>query len=431
MLDTGVRYVAATLFAHRDEGLWLNDPLASGLLAERLADLCRGFEDKRVLCAVNTPALAERLQALGVETVLAEDAPPAASPWVPEGIAALAGRIHPDAGVAAIDLRCLSLKNHHLERLIEAWDGESVQTYAYRPSDNPCQLKRFVQVRGVGHLVLFEDWGREGAVRFARTRPFSLPAPLDARTLPGSAWDLDANLRGVDVREDDVPKALAQGRPVVVFERDGRGRALLPEPWLASAAPAGVPVADLCGVTIGSVNASGAVAYAAQGRHHFALIGDAAPDNMVCLHLSCGEAVQDVLYRAGEPGELPALPSGPGIPYSIVHEAKRGTYHLALDMPNDGRLWRRSCGMLVNATGKPIHGRQAFPDCLKIESSAAVGRFANLLSPDPGRVRAIPENTPFRVIRDKLGVLDHTLSASRGCPDNDARTGQREVAAYA
>jgi len=358
---------AALLSACRED----LDPLrplpdvAAGLLAAR-ALLGHDPEVESVLLVTDVPALARELVPAGAAVVLV---PATAEPETPlprggaEGLSELERRSGgPDTPCLVAGMPDARTLAEDVARLKRQWrDGAArIVVSLSRPDDHPCQLQRFFRMRGAGFLHAFEDG--EAAAPW-RAKGFYPSRAFAALPYLGTG-------------------GIADGARVVT--EDGRMRVLFParEPdaWLAGLGFPG-PATPVGAVAFASGAPVRVLVFTSRGRSYLAASDPAGRPVALALELAQGREVAILPYRLG-PGQWAQLPGpvvGLGLFYSLLGEPEAGQYDIALDLPVLDAPWCRTDGVLtVRATGRPIYGRQNFPECHQIDGRYAWGRIADL-----------------------------------------------------
>lgn len=353
-------------------------------------------------------------------------APPAGdSGWLPAGASDALRSLPPAAEVLVADLRCQGIGEQDARTLRQAWEGDpdAAVLLTEPPHPHPCQLQRHFLTLGMGFAALFDGWELAHGVRAARSRSLLLPAPtLDAATNLRQAWNLESLLGGVARPEADPAAALAQGRALALFGPDGRATALFP----AHALPPAEDGAELCGVSLTQIEVGQAVVERRGGHAYFRLAQpDAQPLDRLSLHLVNGASSMDLVYHADARCELPWLPAGPGIPYGLLREVREGSSNYHTGIAQELNLWRQTGDALMSdASGKVIHGRQAFPDCVQLAPGMCLGRAEDLLEGRIDRLRLVDSANGLGRVRT---LVDH-LRRLRADAEPALRAAQAEEA---
>jgi len=339
--------------------------VAAGLLAAR-ALLGRDPEVVSVLVVTDVPALARELAPAGADVVLAPDTvePETPLPWgIAEGLPELERRLGgPDTPCLVVGLPEARTLDADVARLKRQWrDGAArIVVSLSRPDDPPCQVQGYFRMRGVGFLHAFEDG--EAAASW-RAKGFYPSRTFAALPYLGTG---------------DV----ADGARVVT--EDGRMRVLFTarelDAWLTGLGFPG-PATPAGAVAFGSGAPIRLLLFTSQGRSYLAASDPEGRPVTLALELAQGREVAILPYRL-DPGrwaQLPGPVAGLGLFYSLLGEPEAGQYDIALDLPVLDAPWCRTDGVLtVRATGKPIYGRQNFPECHRIDGRYAWGRIADL-----------------------------------------------------
>lgn len=338
--------------------------VAAGLLAAR-ALLGRAPEVMSVLVVTDVPALARELAPADADVVLAPDTLEPETPLprgLAEGLPELERRSDgPDTLCLVAGMPDARALDADVARLRQQWrDGAArIVVSLSRPDDPPCQLQGYFRMRGVGFLHAFEDgeaaapWRAKG---FYPSRAFAALPYLGTGVVDGAR----------------------------VVTEDGRMRVLFSAPeldaWLAGLGFPG-PATPAGAVAFGSGAPARVLLFTSQGRSYLAASDPEGGPVELALELAQGREVAILPYHLdpGQWAQLPGPVAGLGFFYSLLGEPEAGRYDIALDLPVLDAPWCRSDGVLtVRATGRPIYGRQNFPECHQIDGRYAWGRIADL-----------------------------------------------------
>ncbi|MGE4291027.1 MAG: hypothetical protein AB7E32_02345 [Desulfovibrio sp.] len=424
MKTTEPAHALLMLVPEAGDAFWKNSPLAPEAALRQVRRLLPGLQGRRVVVAT-TPRFATQLQPLAHQ-LLTVHPEPETEPWLPAATSQALQALPQDSAVLVADLRCLDATDADAQTLCRAWEREpqNILTLAEAPRENPCQFLRHYNASSVGYAVLFDTRQEAHGVPVVRSRPFSLPAPtLDPCANLAGIWNLASLLAGAP-QEENPAAALAAGRAICHFQVDGRAVALLPEdalPRLRVAAREEQPL--LAGVALDAQGTFQAVVQCENGKYYFRLLqGGHAPESSLLLHLAYPGQSFDLTYHPQGRCELPGLPDAPGIPFALLQEVHSGGYDITRSVQQDQGLWRREGGVLIrNDTNQIIHGRQAYPDCVRLSPSLCMGRAGDLLRPDASTLRALSVGRPLGLVRNEIDHLRHTIFQKRTRQDVPAR----------
>lgn len=376
-------------------------PAAALAQARRLRPALRGLQatvlltDARLVTAFEAEGWAARTIA----------APAGDDGWLPPGASAALRELPPSTPALVADLRCQGIGEPDARALRQTWERAPDATVLLTepPHPHPCQLQRHFLTLGMGFAVLFDAWEQAHGVRVARSRPLRLPAPtLDAEVNQGQVWDLESLLKGAPLPQADPASALASGRALALFGPDGRATALFP----AHALPPAEDGAELCGVSLGEIGLDRATVERRGETFFFRLARPGShPLDRLTLHLVGANGALDLVYRTDTRCGLPWLPAGAGIPYGLLREVREGSYNYSTGIAQELNLWRQSGGTLVSgASGKVIHGRQAFPECVQLAPGMCMGRASDLVDSRMDRLRLLRSANGLGRVRT---LVDH------------------------
>lgn len=376
---------------------------------------------ERIVAAGHDAELLDMARSAGLSAVLLAAPQPGPGGLLPRGALSALERLAAD-GRRVLVAGCGNplLRTEDIEAFARKAAGTDAPLLSVSaPADHPCQLNRHLRLRGSG-ILLPLDPQVQGGPRLL-TLPFRfLWAAQDARG-EGPAFALnpaDGTLFAVAAQDS----ALARG-PLLVPEGPERARLSLPAHEAERlAALHGAPglASVLC---VGLHLAPGLPCLLWRDRDNTARLGFApdAPRRPHCQLYGRGPLGERSasLDLCGDPpsGRLPWIPGpeqGP-LSYNLLEQPEAdGGYDLILSYPDGHGLWRTdpATGRRVNAaTGRPIHGRQEFPEVLEPDGSLfalSLGQAAELDALlDAGRVapfvldarRSMRLRTPMDLLR--------------------------------
>lgn len=357
----------------------LSSDAGAAALDRLFAALSRAHGLERVIVAGHDAELLGMAKRAGLSAVLLAAPQPGPGGLLPRGALAALERLAAD-GRRVLVAGCENplLRTEDIEAFVRKAAATDVPLMsAAAPADHPCQLNRHLRLRGSG-ILLPLDPQAQGGPRLL-TLPFRfLWAAQDARG-QGPAFALnpsDGTLFAVAAQD----RAWACG-PLLLPEGPERARLSLPAAEAAEMAAlhgAPGPASLLC---VGLHLSPGLPCLAWRGQDGTPMLGFApgAPRHPHCQlygHGPEGER-RASLDLAGDPpaSRLPWTPEpehGP-LSYNLLEQPEAdGGYDLILAYPDGHGLWRTdpATGRRVNtATGRPIHGRQEFPEVLEPDGS--------------------------------------------------------------
>lgn len=337
----------------------------------------RGLE--RVVVAGHDAELLDMARDAGLSAVLLAAPQPGPGGLLPRGALAALERLAAD-GRRVLVVGCENplLRAEDIEAFVRnAATTDAPLLSATAPADHPCQLNRHLRLRGSG-ILLPLDPQAQGGPRLL-TLPFRfLWAAQDARG-QGPAFALNP-ADGALFAVADQDRARAFG-PLLLPEGPERARLSLPgSEAMELAALHGAPGLSsvLC---VGLHLTPGLPCLAWRGQDGTPRLGFApgAPQHPHCQLYGRGPEGERraSLDLSGDPPSA-RLPWSPGpedgpLSYNLLEQPDAdGGYDLILAYPDGHGLWRTdpTTGRRVNtATGRPIHGRQEFPDVLQPDGS--------------------------------------------------------------